>query len=127
LSPDRYRLRPRMLRDVSQLGMRVKLFGDWVEFPVCVAPTARHDYAHPDGEIATARGKSERKCEEKLSIGFMHWLMFTLRQGFKLLTTVVSMKFFILKAVVMHYPVADCIDTDVSLQELKSPAVLLSS
>jgi len=37
------------------------------------------------------------------------------------------MKFFILKAVVMHYPVADCIDTDVSLQELKSPAVLLSS
>ena len=58
-----------MLRDVSQLDMRVELFGEWVEFPVCVAPTARHDYAHPDGEIATARGKSKRKCEEKLSIG----------------------------------------------------------
>jgi len=61
LSPDRYRLRPRMLRDVSQLDMRVKLFGDWVEFPVCVAPTARHGYAHPDGEIATARGICERR------------------------------------------------------------------
>ena len=58
LNMDRYRLRPRMLRDVSQLDMRVELFGEWVEFPVCVAPTARHDYAHPDGEIATARGKS---------------------------------------------------------------------
>jgi len=57
-----------MLRDVSQLDMRVKLFGDWVEFPVCVAPTARHGYAHPDGEIATARGKLNvrEECEEKL-------------------------------------------------------------
>jgi len=26
-----------MLRDVSQLDMRVELFGEWVEFPVCVA------------------------------------------------------------------------------------------
>ena len=57
---DRYRLRPRMLRDVSQLDMRVKLFGECVEFPVCVAPTSRHGYAHPDGEVATARGKSDR-------------------------------------------------------------------
>jgi len=72
-----------MLRDVSQLDMRVELFGEWVEFPVCVAPTARQDYAHPDGEIATARGKSERKCEEKRPIGSMHWVMFTLRKGFK--------------------------------------------
>jgi len=28
---DRYRLRPRMLRDVSQLDMRLELFGEWVE------------------------------------------------------------------------------------------------
>jgi len=34
---------------------------DWVEFPGCVAPTARHGYAHPDGEIATARGICERR------------------------------------------------------------------
>jgi len=30
-----------MLRDVSQLDMRVELFEEWVEFPVCVAPTAQ--------------------------------------------------------------------------------------
>ena len=52
----RYRLRPRMLRDVSQLDMRVKLFGDWVDFPVCVAPTSTQKAVHPDGELATARG-----------------------------------------------------------------------
>ena len=47
-----------MLRDVSQLDMRVKLLGEWVEFPICVAPTACHKFIHPDGEIATARGKA---------------------------------------------------------------------
>lgn len=46
-----------MLRDVSQLDMRVKLFGEWVEFPICVAPTAMHRFVHPEGELATARGK----------------------------------------------------------------------
>ena len=60
--PFRYRLRPRVLRDVSQLDMRVKLLGEWVDFPICVAPTACHKYIHPDGEVATARGKAEHSC-----------------------------------------------------------------
>ena len=47
-----------MLRDVSQLDMRVKLLGEWVEFPICVAPTGCHKFIHPDGEIATAQGKA---------------------------------------------------------------------
>ena len=54
----RYRLRPRVLRDVSNIDMRVQLFGEWVEFPICVAPTGLHKLAHPEGEIATARGIS---------------------------------------------------------------------
>ena len=45
-----------MLRDVSQLDVRVKLLGEWVEFPICVAPTAMQCMAHPEGEAATARG-----------------------------------------------------------------------
>jgi len=46
-----------MLRDVSQLDTKVKLFGEWVDFPICVAPTAMQCMAHCDGEAATARGK----------------------------------------------------------------------
>ncbi len=52
----RYRLRPRVLVDVSQVDTRVELFGGWVEFPICVAPTAMHGLAHSDAETATAKG-----------------------------------------------------------------------
>ena len=52
----RYRLRPRFLRDVSQVDTKVQLFGGEVAFPICVAPTGMHCMAHPDGETATARG-----------------------------------------------------------------------
>ena len=45
-----------MLHDVSRVDMTVKLLGEWVEFPVCVAPTAMQCMAHPEGEAATARG-----------------------------------------------------------------------
>ena len=53
----RYRFRPRVLRDVSRLDTRVQLFGEWVEFPICVAPTAMQKMAHHQGELATARGE----------------------------------------------------------------------
>ena len=52
----RYRIRPRVLRDVSSLDTRVELYGEWVEFPICVAPTSLQKMAHPEGEEATARG-----------------------------------------------------------------------
>ena len=54
----RYRFRPRVLRDVSNVDMRVELFGEWVEFPILVAPTALQKMAHHEGELATARGES---------------------------------------------------------------------
>jgi 4-hydroxymandelate oxidase len=53
---DRLRLRPRVLRDVTNIDMRVSLFGRELPFPILLAPTAYHRTIHPDGEIATARG-----------------------------------------------------------------------
>lgn len=52
---DRYRLRPRVLRDVSEVDTRLRLLGDW-KTPIGIAPTAFHAVLHPDGEVATATG-----------------------------------------------------------------------
>ena len=52
----RYRLRPRVLRDVSNVDMRACLLGEEVAFPIGVSPTALQQVAHSDGELATARG-----------------------------------------------------------------------
>ena len=53
----RLRLRPRVLRDVSSIDMSTAVLGQKIDYPVCVAPTGMHKFAHPDGEIGTARGK----------------------------------------------------------------------
>ncbi|UIJ33637.1 alpha-hydroxy acid oxidase [Allobranchiibius sp. GilTou73] len=50
-----WRLRPRVLRDVSSVHTSCAVFGDW-ESPIGVAPTAYHRLVHPEGEAATARG-----------------------------------------------------------------------
>lgn len=54
----RYRLRPRMLIDVSRRDLRVSILGRTVDAPILIAPTAFHCLAHPDGELATARAAS---------------------------------------------------------------------
>ena len=36
--------------------MRTCLLGEEVAFPISVSPTAMQQVAHPDGELATARG-----------------------------------------------------------------------
>ncbi|XP_066524190.1 hydroxyacid oxidase 1 [Hoplias malabaricus] len=51
----RWRLFPRILRDVSRVDMSTTVLGQEVSFPVCVAATAMQRMAHPDGETATAR------------------------------------------------------------------------
>ena len=53
---DRIRLRPRVLTDVAERDLRTTAFGLPLAHPVVVAPTAAHDLAHPDAELATARG-----------------------------------------------------------------------
>ena len=52
----RVRLRPRCLVDVSARDLSTTVLGRRVAMPVLVAPTAFQRMAHPDGELATARG-----------------------------------------------------------------------
>jgi 4-hydroxymandelate oxidase len=53
---DGFRLHPYVLRDVSTVSTRTRLLGTELATPVVVAPTAYQRLAHPDGELATARG-----------------------------------------------------------------------
>ena len=49
-------LRPRFLRDISQCSLSTTLLGQPVSLPVMACPAGMHKNAHPDGELATARG-----------------------------------------------------------------------
>jgi 4-hydroxymandelate oxidase len=52
----RYRLRPRVLVDVSEVSTGTTVLGRPVSLPVLVAPTAVHQLAHEERELGTARG-----------------------------------------------------------------------
>lgn len=52
----RVSLRPHVLRDVSAVDTRVRVLGHELAAPVCVAPVGYQTLAHPDGEVAMARG-----------------------------------------------------------------------
>jgi 4-hydroxymandelate oxidase len=52
----RLRLRPRVLRDVSEVSMATTVLGSRLPVPLLVAPMAYHRMAHPDGEAASAAG-----------------------------------------------------------------------
>lgn len=56
LSLPRWYIRPRLLRDVSRRSLATTLLGHKVAVPFGAAPTAMQRMAHPDGEVATARG-----------------------------------------------------------------------
>jgi 4-hydroxymandelate oxidase len=64
---DRIRLRPRVLRDVSVVDTATTILGAPVATPVAIAPTAYQRLAHPDGEVATARGAAAAGCLHVLS------------------------------------------------------------
>ena len=49
-------LRPRFMQDVSDRDLSTTVLGEEISFPVMVAPAGGHQMAHPDGELATARG-----------------------------------------------------------------------
>ena len=51
----RYRLRPRVLVDVSSVSTETTVLGTPVSMPVLVAPAAFQGIAHEEGELATAR------------------------------------------------------------------------
>lgn len=53
---ERLALSPRVLVDVSEIDLRVSLFGAELQCPMLLAPIAYHRVFHPEGELATARG-----------------------------------------------------------------------
>lgn len=56
---EKYRIRPRVLRDISSIDTSTSLFGLPSSVPIGVAPTAMQCLAHPDGEVATAKACKE--------------------------------------------------------------------
>lgn len=57
---EQWRLRPRMLVDVSSCDLRTSVLGFPIRMPILIAPTAGHGLAHPEAECATAR--AARSC-----------------------------------------------------------------
>ncbi|XP_071499799.1 2-Hydroxyacid oxidase 1-like [Diadema antillarum] len=56
---DRYVIRPRILRDVTKRSLSTTILGQPISMPICIAPSANHRYAHPEAEVATARGATD--------------------------------------------------------------------
>jgi len=50
------RIRPRVMRDVSNVDTTAEILGHKISMPIGIAPMAMHKLAHPDGELATAKG-----------------------------------------------------------------------
>ncbi|TKA79135.1 hypothetical protein B0A55_02417 [Friedmanniomyces simplex] len=63
----KYRIRPRVLRDVSKIDTTANLFGFKSSMPIGVAPTAMQKLAHADGELGTARACRKRGVPMGLS------------------------------------------------------------
>lgn len=51
----KYRVRSRVLIDVSKADTSVECFGKKITFPLCISPAGIQAMAHPDGELATSR------------------------------------------------------------------------
>jgi len=64
---ERIRLDPRVLRDVEKVDTRVNVLGLELAHPIVLAPTALHKLAHPEGELATARGAGKGEALMALS------------------------------------------------------------
>jgi isopentenyl diphosphate isomerase/L-lactate dehydrogenase-like FMN-dependent dehydrogenase len=64
---DRWRLRPRMLVDVSSVSTAVTVLGEELSMPIVTAPVAYQRMAHPEGETAVARATDELGTVQCLS------------------------------------------------------------
>ena len=49
-------LRPRFLRAVEDRDLTTTVLGEEISMPIMIAPAGSHMLAHPEGELATARG-----------------------------------------------------------------------
>ncbi|KAI0487799.1 FMN-dependent dehydrogenase [Xylaria cf. heliscus] len=64
---DRYKILPRVLRNVSKLDTSTIIFGTQVKFPFGFSPSAMQTLAHPDGEVATSRASAAANIPMGLS------------------------------------------------------------
>ncbi|EXJ84010.1 hypothetical protein A1O3_04677 [Capronia epimyces CBS 606.96] len=64
---DRYKLRPRVMRDVGEVDTSTTIFNTKVRFPFGFSPAGMHQLAHPDGEIATSRAAAGNNIAMALS------------------------------------------------------------
>ena len=71
---DRWVLRPRVLVGVAERDTSTEVLGSRVSLPVLVAPWAFQSQAHPDGEVATARGAARAGTIMVLSATASHRL-----------------------------------------------------
>jgi lactate 2-monooxygenase len=56
---ERYRIVPRMLRDVAERDLSTTVLGTAMPAPLMLAPIGVQKVVHPDGELATARAAAE--------------------------------------------------------------------
>lgn len=59
LAYNRYRIMPRILRDVEEIDTSRVVFGAKLSWPFGFSPAAMHCLAHPDGEVATSRAAAK--------------------------------------------------------------------
>lgn len=52
----RLRIRPKCMVGVSKLDLSTTALGNKVSMPVGISPTAMQRMAHPEGEVANAKG-----------------------------------------------------------------------
>ncbi len=69
---DRWRIVPRMLRDVGVRDMRTEVLGTQMPAPLMLAPIGVQSIVHPDGELATARAAAELGIPHILSTASSH-------------------------------------------------------
>lgn len=60
-------IRPRILRDVSNIDTSTTIIGKTASFPFGFSPAAAHKLAHPDGEVGTSRAAGKHNIPMGLS------------------------------------------------------------
>lgn len=65
---DRILLRPRVLRNVTQVDTKTKILGCQTGLPLFVSPAAMAKMVHPEGELAMARGCAKYGVGQCVSI-----------------------------------------------------------
>lgn len=78
---DKFKIRPRVLRNVSNVDMSVSIFGQNISVPYGISPTAMQRLAHPDGEEATSRAAAAMNLPMCLSSYFNTSLESVKREG----------------------------------------------